>query len=70
MGDGASDIIIKGGSVELLYDETLYGRNPNDPWSHRNAKGKVVRIVISGDLNYDSGSHPDGLLCEIRVVCR
>jgi hypothetical protein len=70
MGEGAGDIVIKGGSVELGFDNSLYLKDSYDPWRYKNDERKIVRIIISGDLNFDSGSYPNGLRCEIRVVTR
>ena len=66
---GGGDIIIKGGSVELIYDEAVYLRNSVNLKSHGNSDRKITRIVISGDLTYDSGEFPSGLSCEIRTTC-
>jgi hypothetical protein len=68
--DDGSDIIIKGGSVELNYDEHFYPVDPSDPRRHKSDNKKIVRIRITGDLDYDSGEHPNGLRCDITVVCR
>ena len=67
-GDGG-DIIIKGGSVDLIYNETYYPRDSKDPQRHTNSRGKITRIIITGDVTYDSGEFPDGLQCEIRTTC-
>jgi hypothetical protein len=68
-GDGG-DIIIKGGSVDLTYDETYYPRDSENPKKHTNSNKKITRIIITGDVTYDSGEFPDGLKCEIRTTCR
>jgi hypothetical protein len=70
MSDTGSDIIIKGGSVELEYDGTIYARDPNDPKKNRNPTKKITRVVISGDISYDSDDHPNGLSCEIKLTCK
>jgi hypothetical protein len=64
------DIIIRGGSVELEYDDSVYAKNPNDPRKRQNSGKKVTRIVITGDISFDSGDHPEGLKCEVRTSCR
>jgi hypothetical protein len=64
------DIIIRGGSVELEYDGSVYEKNPNDPRKRQNSGKKITRIVITGDINYDSEDHPEGLKCEVRASCR
>lgn len=68
-GDG-TDIIIKGGSVELDYDESVYPKNPSDPRSHKNGTKKITRVVITGEIQFDSGDHPNGLRCEITTTCK
>jgi hypothetical protein len=71
MSDTGSDIIIKGGSVDLSYDETTYPKDSTDPKSHRNANKKITRVTISGGgLDYDSGEHQGGVSCTIKVSCR
>ena len=70
MSESGNDIIIKGGSVDLDYDEGVYPKDPQDPKRHYNAGKRITRIVISGDTNYDSDDHPSGLRCEIRVTCQ
>jgi hypothetical protein len=65
-----NDIIIKGGSVDLDYDESIYQKDPNDPKKHKNANKKITRIVITGDINYDSDDRPSGIHCDITVSCR
>jgi hypothetical protein len=67
-GDGG-DIIIKGGSVELDYDETIYQRDPLDPRLHKNATRKLTRVVIDGDISYDSGENKEGFTCTITTTC-
>jgi hypothetical protein len=68
-GDGG-DIIIKGGSVDLEYDESVYQKDPADPKSHKNSTRKITRVVITGDISYDSGDHPEGLRCTITTTCK
>jgi hypothetical protein len=64
---GGSDIIIKGGSVEVVFDGLLYPVDLQDPVSHKNATRKITRIVITGDISFDSGVRPEGLHCEVRA---
>ena len=70
MSDGGGDIIIKGGSVDLTYDENIYQKDPQDPKSHKNANKKITRVVISGDISFDSGDIKDGLTCTITTTCK
>jgi hypothetical protein len=65
-----NDIIIKGGSVDLDYDESIYQKDSKEPRNHKNPDKKITRIVITGDINYDSNESPGGIRCEIRVSCR
>lgn len=62
------DIIIKGGSVGVQFDDGLYPKDPQDPSSHRNEGRKITRVVITGDISFDSGDHPEGLRCEIKAT--
>ena len=64
------DIIIRGGSVELEYDGSVYEEHPNDPRKRQHSGKKVTRIVITGDINFDSGDRPEGWKCEVRASCR
>jgi hypothetical protein len=67
MSGGSGDIIIKGGSVEVVFDGLLYPVDLQDPVSHKNANRKITRIVITGDVSFDSGVHTEGLRCEVKV---
>lgn len=64
-----SDIIIKGGSVEVVYEDSVYPQDPLNPNKHSNPDKKIRRIVITGDLNFDSGEKSQGWACEITVSC-
>ena len=66
MNDDAN-IIIKGGSIDLIFDSAVYPQDPPDPRSHRNPSKKISRIVITGDISFDTGDHPSGLSCMITV---
>lgn len=67
MSSGSGDIIIKGGSVDVSYDEGLYPKDPQDPSSHKNGNRKITKVVITGAISFDSGDHPEGLRCEVTV---
>lgn len=69
MSNGSTDIIIKGGSVEVHFDDNVYEQDPQNPQKYRNEEKKIRRIVITGDLSYDSGSKPGGWQCEITAHC-
>ena len=66
----SSDIIIKGGSIDLQYDEAEYPRDNADPKRHKNANRKLTRVVITGDITFDSGERPGGFTCDIRATCK
>ena len=66
----SSDIIIKGGSVDLEYDEAEYPRDNGDPKKHGNPNRRITRVVITGDIKFDSGERPGGFKCEIHATCK
>jgi hypothetical protein len=68
-GDG-NEIIIKGSSVEVEFDGVVYPPVPGDPKKHKNANKKITRVVITGDISFDSGDRPGGLRCEITASCK
>ena len=73
MGDGGGDIIIKGGSVDVNYDQTLYPKDPADPRKHENANRSIIKITIADESNrvvYDSGDNPAGLRWTVTVSTR
>ena len=73
MGDGGGDIIIKGGSVDLQFDDTLYKKNPGDPKKHENATRKITRIVVLDDKGgevFNSGDYPGGLKWTVTVTTK
>lgn len=69
MANGA-DIIIKGGSVDINYDEAVYPTDPNDHKKHKNQNKKITQVTITGDINFDSGDHPNGVTCDITIRCK
>ena len=68
-GNG-TEIIIKGGSVEVEFDSNTYQQDPSNPRKHKNANKKITRVVITGDITFDSGDHPSGLTCLIKATCK
>ncbi len=64
-----SDIIIKGGSAEVIFDDDIYEQDPLNPHKYVNAEKKIVRVVITGDISFDSGPKSSGLQCEIVCHC-
>lgn len=69
MANGGNDIIIKGGSAEVVFDDGIYTQDPLNPNKHANAEKKIVRVVITGDISFDSGDKSEGLQCEITCIC-
>ena len=70
MSDGGGEIIIKGGSVNLQFDESVYKKDPNDPKKHENANRKITNIVIvdeNGGERFNSGDNQGGLKWTITV---
>lgn len=65
-----NDIIIKGGSAEVHFDDAIYQQDPMNPNRYENADKKIVRVVITGDISFDSGDKSEGLQCEITCICR
>ena len=65
-----TEIIIKGGSVEVEFDPNTYPQDPANPRKHKNANKKITKVVITGDITFDSGDHPNGLTCEIKATCK
>jgi hypothetical protein len=69
MAEG-EDIIIKGGSIELEFDDTVYPSNPSNPKRHQNPNRKISRIVVvdeNGGQKYDSGESQSGMRWTITV---
>jgi outer membrane lipoprotein-sorting protein len=64
------DIIIRGGSVDIQYDDSLYRKEGE--WSHINREKKMTKITIVNDKGvtvYDSGTNSGGLMWEVRAHC-
>ncbi|MFN2514855.1 MAG: hypothetical protein ABR556_01455 [Pyrinomonadaceae bacterium] len=74
MADGG-DIIIRGGSVELEYDDSVYFKVPGNPGKRKKDKNsnKQIRQILvknNGATEYDSGDHPEGLAFTISVLTK
>jgi hypothetical protein len=66
-----SDIIIKGGSVNIQFDDAIYRKEGS--WNHINLEKTMTRITIvdeNGKTVYDSGENVGGLKWEIRAFCK
>jgi hypothetical protein len=71
MADGG-DIIIRGGSVDLDYDDAVYPPVPGQSRKHNNRDKKIRQITITdgGTILFDSGDHPEGLAFTISVLTK
>jgi hypothetical protein len=70
-GGGSGDIIIKGGSVRISFDGSLYLRESSDPNTHTHETRKITRVQVSdegGASKFDSDTDKDGLRWTIRVT--
>jgi hypothetical protein len=69
-GDGG-DIIIKGGSCEIHFDDGVFKKDDSDPrkTKHKHDVLKIRRIVITGDAKFDE-AFSDGFTGEIRISCK
>ena len=70
MSEGGGEIIIKGGSVEIRFDGSLYLRDSADPNSHKHQTRKMTRVQVNdqnGTSQFDSGTDKDGLRWTITV---
>ena len=55
----------------MIFSDDMYPKDTKDPSNHKNKKNqKVVRVVITGDINLDSGVNNGGLKFEIHVFCK
>ena len=71
MADTGGDIIIKGGSCEIHFEDGLYTKDGDDPKRriHKHVSYKIRRIEISGDDVF-KGDFPDGFEGEINIWCK
>jgi len=63
MGEGGGEIIIKGGSVEVNFDDSLYLKEQLDPNKHKNANRMITRVQVqdaSGRSLFDEADDKDG----------
>jgi len=67
-----NDIIIKGGSIEVHFDDGGYESVPGKPKNKKNSKKKMTQIVIfdgdeTGPEKFNSGLHPEGLKWLVKI---
>ena len=70
MADGGGGvIIIKGGSVQISFDDSLYSKQA-DPNTHKHPTRKITRVQVSDEnekSQFDSGTDNGGLKWTITV---
>jgi hypothetical protein len=67
----SSDIIIKGGSVELEFDDSVFEKEPGDPKIRKARDLKITQVVVTGGgMEWSSDVFPQGSACTIRIVCK
>jgi hypothetical protein len=64
----STEIIIKGGSVALSFDDTIFSKDPDDPYKYSNPLLKVVSVSILGPDGEVEYPCEHGLIV-IRVLC-
>ncbi len=71
MSDGSGEIIIKGGSVQVILDTGLFVKEADtDPASHKHDTRKITRVTVEDEnekLQFDSGLSDEGLKWTITV---
>ena len=70
MAEEGGVIIVKGGSVQLYFDSSLYQRDSNDPTAHKHEGRKITRIKVedeNGQSLFDSEINKDGLRWTVTV---
>ena len=71
MSEGEGDIIIKGGSVKILFDDTLYPTQSSNRNDHQNDNRRITQIRVldvNGGILYSTGENNGGLDYEVRVT--
>lgn len=72
MGDG-SDIVVKGGSVQVVFDSDLYQQDISDRKLHKHEGRKMTRVRVfeseeAEEPLYDSGTKEEGMLYLVRIT--
>ena len=70
MSDGSGEIIIKGSSVHLEFNGTIFVKDPNNPKRHDSPSRKITQIVVAdenGVEQFNSGDNPNGLKWKVTV---
>ena len=69
MSDGGGEIIIKGGSCEIYFNDAEFPQDPSDPKRHKDDDRRMTRVQVkdeSGTSLFDSGSD-DGVQWTVTV---
>jgi hypothetical protein len=67
---GSGEIIVKGGSVEVSFDTTVYQKMSGDPSRHKHDDRKITRVRVEnedGKSLFDSGNDDSGLKWTITI---
>jgi hypothetical protein len=70
--ENGGDIIIRGGSVDIDYDNAVYPTEPGKR-GHNNDKQTITRVTVEdagGTSQYDSGGGADTSTWTITVYCK
>ena len=72
MADGGGEIIIRGGSCEIHFDESLFQKDTSDPSNHKlkHVEMRIEEIHINEDPGkqlFDGYYTPDGFKGEIKI---
>ena len=70
--DSSGEIIIKGGSCEIHFDDRVIKKDRKDPKRRRHSceSLKIKRIVITGNREFDSKTMRGGFKGEIKITCK
>ena len=65
-------IIIKGGSCEIRFNDSVFKHDPSDERKrkHKHDDLHIKQIVITGNREFDSKDIPEGFEGEIRIICK
>jgi hypothetical protein len=70
MSEGGGDIIVKGSSVHLNFDGSLYQKDSNDPNHYKHDDRQITRVLVedeNGKSLFDSGGGGGGLKWTITI---
>jgi hypothetical protein len=71
MGDTGSDIIVKGASVHVNFDGSIYKNDLTDPNHHKHEQRKITRVRVQDEKGNDlfnrSDEDGDGLKWTVTI---